>query len=262
MATAEEKNVSGKGKEKGESSSMSLSKQPKYYEADGALRAYANRSFLLAVVCAVIALGSVAGYAILRIQPPTVIRVLPSGEATVVGADGRLKSSTSPTILRSVSAAEAPSAFEKEAYVRTFLENYLNYDEHSIGANWSHALNMTTGNIRTVTIAKLQKDDTVGKYEAEHVRSLFKLTSITPSQADPLLYTAYGVRTVHRMGTGQTEYVDEIVESYQVRLSESDRSALNPTGLLIAQVDENQIHTETKTVDSLGINNPPQGESE
>lgn len=262
MGTAEEKNVSGKGKEKGQSSSMSLSKQPKYYEADGALRAYANRSFVLGIVCAVIALGCVAGYAIMRIQPPTVIRVLPSGEATVVGADGRLKTSTSPAILRSVSAAEAPSAFEKEAYVRTFLENYLNYDEHSLGSNWSHALNMTTGNIRTVTLAKLQKDDTVGKYEAEHVRSVFKLTSVTPSQADPMLYTVYGVRTVHRMGSGQTEFVDEIVESYQVRLSESDRSALDPTGLLIAQVDENQIHSETKTIDSLGISNPPQGDSE
>ena len=262
MSKGEEKKVNGKEAEKGKASSMSLSKQPKYYEADGALRAYANRSFALGIVCAVIALGAVVGYAILRIQPPTVIRVLPSGEATVVGSDGRLKTSISPTILRNVSAAEAPSAFEKEAYVRTFLENYLNYDEHSLGSNWSHALNMTTGNIRSVTLAKLQKDDTVGKYEAEHVRSVFKLTSIAPSQSDPMLYTVYGVRTVHRMGGGQTEFVDEIVESYQVRLSESDRSTLNPTGLLIAQVDENQIHSETKTVSSLGISNAPQGESE
>ena len=52
------------------------------------------------------------------------------------------------------------------------------------------------------------------------------------------------------MGASQTEFVDEVVETYQVRLSESDRSVLNPSGLLIAQVNSNQIHAESKTVDS------------
>jgi len=47
----------------------------RYYEHDGMLRAYANRAMFLAVLFAMIALGSL-GFAIyVRIQPPTVIRV-------------------------------------------------------------------------------------------------------------------------------------------------------------------------------------------
>jgi hypothetical protein len=47
--------------------------------------------------------------------------------------------------------------------------------------------------------------------------------------------------------------VDEIVESYDVRLADFDRSPLNPAGLLIGQVTETQIHSETKQVMSTGI---------
>ena len=57
----------------------------KYYEHDGQLRAYANRSMLMAGLFGVIALVSL-GFAIyVRLQPPTVIRVSADGEATVVG---------------------------------------------------------------------------------------------------------------------------------------------------------------------------------
>ena len=57
----------------------------KYYEHDGQLRAYANRSMLMAGLFGVIALVSL-GFAIyVRFQPPTVIRVSADGEATMVG---------------------------------------------------------------------------------------------------------------------------------------------------------------------------------
>src|SRR6266403_5815947 len=57
----------------------------KYYEHDGQLRAYANRSMLMAGLFGVIALVSL-GFAIyVRLQPATVIRVSADGEATVVG---------------------------------------------------------------------------------------------------------------------------------------------------------------------------------
>src|SRR3989442_10910817 len=56
----------------------------KYYEHDGQLRAYANRSMLMAGLFGVIALVSL-GFAIyVRLQPVTVIRVSADGEATVV----------------------------------------------------------------------------------------------------------------------------------------------------------------------------------
>src|SRR5260370_38331810 len=57
----------------------------KYYEMDGALRAYANRMALLGMTCGVFALGTLALFAYVRLQPPVVIRVDNSGEATVVG---------------------------------------------------------------------------------------------------------------------------------------------------------------------------------
>jgi hypothetical protein len=237
----------------------SLGRQPKYYEADGALRAYANRSIVFAVLAGMIAVGALAGMIFVRIQPPTVIRVLPSGVAQVVSPNGTLKSSLSTGALQAVTADEAPTSFEKEAYVRTFLDRYLNYDAHTIASSWSYALNMMTGNLRSSAMTQFQKDDTVGRYETEHVRSVFKLSSIQVSPNDPLLYTAYGVREVHRMvGGGQSEVVDELVESYQIQLADSTRSEMNPTGLLIGSVNQTQISATTKT---STYTDPNQGEN-
>ena len=167
--------------------SPSLGKQPKYYEADGALRAYANISIWAAVIAGMVALVAVAIMIFMRIQPPTVIRVLPTGEASVIGSDGSIKTTMSPAALSAIAGDQAPTAFEKENYVRTFLDRYLNYDAHSIAGNWSYALNMMTGNLRSLTLAEFQKSDTVGKYEAEHVRSVFKLSQVTNSATDPML---------------------------------------------------------------------------
>jgi len=233
-------------------SSASLSRQPKYYEADGALRAYANRSIIFAVIAGIAAVGAIGGVIFVRVQPPTVIRVLPSGEATVVTPNGTLKSTLSPAALSTVVADSAPSAYEKEAFVRTFLDRYLNYDAHTIATNWSYALNMMTGNLRTAALTQFQKNDTVGTYENEHVRSVFKASHIEASTSEPLSYTVYGVRTVHRMAGGQTENVDELVESYQVALAESERSNTNPTGLLIGRITETQLHAENKTATYTG----------
>ena len=61
----------------------------KYYEHDGMLRAYANRSMLLAIIFGVIALTSLAFAIYVRLQPPTVIRVDKDGNAAVVGAARR-----------------------------------------------------------------------------------------------------------------------------------------------------------------------------
>ena len=57
----------------------------KYYEHDGQLRAYANRSMLMAGLFGLIAFVSLLFAIYVRLQPPTVIRVAADGEATVVG---------------------------------------------------------------------------------------------------------------------------------------------------------------------------------
>ena len=47
----------------------------KYYEMDGALRAYANRMAVLGLTCGLLALLALGLFAYVRLQPPVVIRV-------------------------------------------------------------------------------------------------------------------------------------------------------------------------------------------
>jgi hypothetical protein len=59
--------------------------RPKYYEMDGALRANANRAWLLAFLTIPIALVAIGFAVFVRLQPPTVIRIGPNGDASVLG---------------------------------------------------------------------------------------------------------------------------------------------------------------------------------
>jgi len=59
--------------------------RPKYYEVDGALHANANRAWLLAFLTIPIALAAIGFAVLVRMQPPTVIRIGPNGDASVVG---------------------------------------------------------------------------------------------------------------------------------------------------------------------------------
>src|SRR5262249_18167436 len=95
----------------------------RYYEHDGALRAYANRAMLLAFLCVPTALLAVAMAAYVRLQPPTVIRV--DSDGTAVAVDG--KPVTKPRMVVSQGANAEPSEFERTAFVRLFLERYLNF---------------------------------------------------------------------------------------------------------------------------------------
>ena len=63
--------------------------RPKYYEMDGALRANANRAWLLAFLTIPIALLAIGFAIFVRIQPPTVIRIGPNGDASVFGRAAR-----------------------------------------------------------------------------------------------------------------------------------------------------------------------------
>src|SRR5438874_12869842 len=99
----------------------------KYYEHDGQLRAYANRSMLMAGLFGVIAFVSLLFAIYVRLQPPTVIRVAADGEATVVG--GRpIAGPVTAGLLKVLAAAQsgevAPTDIEVRAAVRKFLESY------------------------------------------------------------------------------------------------------------------------------------------
>ena len=71
---------------------------PKFYEADGALRAFSNRAIIFSVIACIVALVAVAGV-LARMQPPTVIKVSPTGEAQVVSPNGSIKSTLTPGAL-------------------------------------------------------------------------------------------------------------------------------------------------------------------
>ena len=211
----------------------------KYYEHDGMLRAYANRAMVLAFIFGTITLASL-GFAIyVRLQPPTVIRVDKDGNATVVGAGAH------PALARFALSAQAaveaaPTDLEGKAAVRRFLQHYLGYTADSADRNLAEALNMMTTNLRVYTMNKLRDDDTIGKIKDEQIVCDFRIRSIEHVKNTPWTYTVFGVKEVHKVHSGR-EVTDRIVGRYDMRLAESRRSELNPSGLLVAEYSEQQM---------------------
>jgi type IV secretory pathway TrbF-like protein len=223
---------------------LEIASYTKYYEHDGMLRAYANRAMMLAMIFGVLAMGSL-GFAIyVRVQPPTVIRVDSRGNASVVGgprvgkpAAFSLSADTSPV---DASLDAAPTDLEGRAVVRHFLDRYLTYTPDSVDRNLAEALNMMTANLRVYSMNKLRDDDTVGKIKNDHVISDFAIRSIEHVKGTPWTYTIFGVKEVHRVKNA-TEATDQIVGRYNVRLVETARSEVNPSGLLVAEYGEQQM---------------------
>jgi hypothetical protein len=105
------------------------------------MRAYANRFGLIALVFGAIAFVAL-GFAIyVRLQPPTIIRIAPDGEANVISGRS-LFHKASPAILANAASAPEPMNYEKERIIRDFLDDYLNYDFNNIGQRWADALNL------------------------------------------------------------------------------------------------------------------------
>lgn len=220
----------------------------KYYEHDGMLRAYANRAMFLAMLFAVIALGSL-GFAIyVRIQPPTIIRIDKDGEATVVGARGRLDLvsrlagvlSAQADTTNAAPGSPAPTDLERRAVLRRFLQHYLSYTPDSVTRNFAESLNMMTVNLRKLTMDRLRDDDTIGKIQQDQIISDFRIRSIERSKQMPWSYVVFGVKEVHKINSG-AEVTDRIVGQYNLRLVEQPRTELNPSGLLVADYSEQQM---------------------
>ena len=212
------------------------SRYTRYYEHDGMLRAYANRSMVLAMILGMIALGSL-GFAIyVRLQPPTVIRVDKDGNATVAGAAARAQQ-----FGMFVSPAEtAPTELEGKAVVRKFLTQYLSYTPDLVDRNLAESLNLMTNNLRVYTMNRLRDEDTVGKVKNDRIISDFRIRSLEQIKGTPWSYVAFGVKEVHRVRNG-TEVTDRIVGRYDLRLVQVSRSELNPSGLLVAEYSEQQM---------------------
>ena len=217
----------------------------RYYEHDGQLRAYANRSMLMAGLFGVIALVSL-GFAIyVRLQPATVIRVSADGEATVVGGrpTGAAPAITRAGLLSFLAAPTgetAPADIEGRAVIRKFLESYMRYTPTSVDKNLADALNMMTANLRMYSLSLLRDQDLIGKINEEQITSSFKIRSIEPLPGQPWAYQAFGVKEVHRV-RNKSEVTDRIVGKYYVRLIQDRRTERVPSGLLVAEYKEEQM---------------------
>jgi hypothetical protein len=210
---------------------------PKYYEVDGALKANANKAWLLAFSMIPITLLAI-GFAIyVRIQPPTVYRIGTDGASTVLGR---------PTKGLSVDlTSTGTDQFLDEAFAKRFLATYLNYSPADVDDHWASSLNMMTRNLRAYTIKAMADDNTRGKIDDDQIESVFHLREIEPVTGEPLTYLIYGVKDVHRLSKG-SESTDHFVNEYRVRLIADRRSDVNPDGLWIAEYSERPIDGERR----------------
>jgi hypothetical protein len=211
--------------------------RPKYYEMDGALIANANRAWLLAFLTIPIALVAIGFAVFVRLQPPTVIRIGPNGDASVIGKPAK----GAVTDL----ATSGTDEFLDEAFVRRFLTSYLNYSPTDVDDHWASSLNMMTRNLRAYTLKALGDDNTRGKVDDGQIQSVFHLRQIESVAGEPLTYLVYGVKDVHHLSNG-TETTDHFVNEYRVRLIADKRSYVNPDGLWIAEYSERPIDGERR----------------
>jgi hypothetical protein len=211
--------------------------RPKYYEMDGALRANANRAWLLAFLTIPIALVAIGFAIFVRLQPPTVIRIGPNGDASILGKPAK----GAVTDL----ATSGTDEFLDEAFVKRFLTSYLNYSPADVDDHWAGSLNMMTRNLRTYTLKAMGDDDTRGKIDDGQIQSIFHLREIDAISGQPLTYLVYGVKDVHHLSNG-TETTDHFVNEYRIRLIADRRSDVNPDGLWIAEYSERPIDGESR----------------
>ncbi len=218
----------------------------RYYEMDGALRAYANRMAVLGITCGILAVGALALFAYVRLQPPVVIRVDQTGEATVVAGDTvEVGKGFLTTLKASAASGETPSSapadVEGKAVVRRFLATYLTYTPANVERQYADALNMMTLNFRTLTMNKLREDDTIGKIKADSITSSMKIRSIEAVPGMPWVYQVFAAKEVHRLNSQRIEHTERMVCRYQVRLVYAGRSQTHPTGLLVGEFWEQQM---------------------
>ena len=209
-----------------------------YYEHDGALRAYANRAMILAFLCVPTTMLALGFAVYVRLQPPTVIRVDGDGQAVVVG-----KGNLQLTVTQG--AGSEPTEFEKRAFVRLFLERYLNFSPSNVSRNWADSLNMMSANLRRTAFAGMQKENTIGKVQDDQSASEFQLRTLETTKEDPLTYMAFGVKEIHHIHE-HNETIDKVVSEFHVRLVVEKRSEQNPSGLLIGEYWERAIEGEKR----------------
>jgi hypothetical protein len=205
---------------------------------------------VLAFLCVPTALLALGFAVYVRLQPPTVIRVDEDGQALVVGK-------VKPQLSVTQGVGSEPTEFEKRAFVRLFLERYLNFSAPNVSRNWAESLNMMTANLRRTAYAGMQKENLVGKIHDDQTSSEFEMRSLEAAKDDPLIFTAFGVKEVHHIHE-HNETIDKIVSELHVRLAVEKRSEQNPSGLLVGEYWERAIEGEKRdwVLQQAGLNSP------
>ncbi len=209
---------------------------PKYYEVDGALKANANKAWVLAFSMIPITLLAIGFAIVVRIQPPTIIGYNQNHEAIVIGKPQK-------PVADDAAAGRDPG--DAETFVKKFLKLYLNYAPANADEHWSDALNMMDKNLRATTLAAMKDQDLWGKVKDDQIQSVFVLRELDPVPSGQLTYIAYGVKDVHRIDKG-FETTDHLVNEYQIRLKVDKRSDVCPDGLWIAEYSERPIDGERR----------------
>jgi len=149
-------------------------------------------------------------------------------------------------------ASAEPNDFEKKSFMRLFLEHYLSFSPDNVNRNWADALNMMSSNLRRAILNAMEKDNTVGKIGDEQITAVFQLRSIEASKDDPLSFTAYGVKEIHRV-SDHKETTTKLVGKFRIRLISERRTEQNPSGLLIAEFGEELIEGEQRDAVAQGV---------
>jgi hypothetical protein len=207
--------------------------RPKYYEMDGAHLANANRAWLLSFLMATLAVVAIGFAIMVRLKPPTVIRIGANGEASVLGQ-------SSPAV-----SSSAGDPYLTEVFIKRFLSEYLTYGPSNVDDHWATALNKMTRNLRDLTIKAMSDGNVRGKIDGDQIQSVFHLREIDPVAGEPLTYLIYGVKDVHHVTNGN-EVTDHFVNEYRIRLIADKRSDVNPDGLWIAEYSERPIDGERR----------------
>ncbi len=221
-----------------------------YWEKDGALRAYANRSLILAGVLtvAVVVLGAIV--LVTRAKPPVVIRVGPDGAASVISPEGaRVNTARYPGLQTSQQSAE-PSEMEKKNLVISFVNSYYGYDDHTISEHWAAALNMMSNQLKKDVYGKMSADGTVGKIEASKERSVVTISSVDADEKDPLTYHVLATRIDTSVSQGKSFSGTKTAESYTVNLAKTEnRTIQNPSQLMVVGFKRDVSMTEVYVPD-------------
>jgi hypothetical protein len=219
------------------SNSVNENARPPYWLVSGVSTAERNRAWVLAGGSLVIALVAI-GFAILvRIQPPTVIRIGPNGDSTVLGQPAK-----GAPVNASVPGSDT---FLNQAFVTKFLEGYLNYTPATVEERWRASLNMMVRRSRDAVMKKMTADNSLGKVDEEQIQSVFHLREINPVPGEPLSFLAYGVKDVSHFKDG-AETTDHFVNEYRIHLVTDHRSKANSDGLWIADYNERPIDSERR----------------